>query len=82
MAMNSWTIETTLATAARNAVLPWKSIDATPLIRPVRPSDSQAQIDKCLSCTKIACTNCLHGRKSKYVSKKLIAFQNAKCAEA
>ena len=66
---------------AMSAVAPWRSIDAKPPINFDRLVDSQAQIDKCLSCSKHDCTNCLHGRKSTYVSKKLMAFQNA-CAEA
>lgn len=65
---------------AMTAVLPWKSLDASQPINFDRLVDRQAQIDKCLSCSKSYCTNCLNGRKTKYVSKKLIAFQNA-CAE-
>lgn len=77
--MNSWVIEASLARAARNAVPPWNSLDAAPMIKSIRLIDTQEQINKCLSCPKIACTNCLHGRKTNYVSKKLVALQNAKC---
>lgn len=73
--VNDLSIDVKLVDIAMNAVLPWKSIDATPPINFNRLVDSQAQIEKCLSCPKLSCTNCLHGRKSKYVSKKLIALQ-------
>ena len=63
------------------AVAPWKSLDAKYPINFERLIDSQEQINKCLACTKCDCTNCLHGRKTKYVSKKLITL-NAACAEA
>ena len=65
---------------AMSAVLPWKSLDASQPINFERLVDRQAQIDKCLSCQKCECSNCLHGRKSKYASKKLVAFQTA-CVE-
>ena len=78
--MNDLSIDVKLVDIAMNAVLPWKSIDATPPINFNRLVDSQAQIEKCLSCPKLSCTNCLHGRKSKYVSKKVIALKA--CAEA
>lgn len=68
-----------LTRMALGAVRPWKSPDANPTFSMKRLTDSQAQIDKCLSCQKCECSNCLHGRKSKYVSKKLVSFQA--CAE-
>lgn len=78
--MNDRFFEDMLIKSARGATLPWKSMDALPPVKIGRAMDSQAQIDKCLSCSKCDCTNCLHGRKSKYVSKKVIALKA--CAEA
>ena len=67
---------------AMYAVVPWKSADAKLPINFNSLVDSQAQIDKCLSCDKCDCTNCLNRRKSTYVSKKLMAFQSATRIEA
>lgn len=69
-----------LTQMAFGAVRPWKSPDATPPVSFKRLTDSQAKIEKCLSCPKYECSNCLHGRKSRYVSKKLVAIQQ--CTES
>ena len=79
--MNDRDLEKTLVCSALGAVKPWKSSDAKYPVSIQRMSDTQAQIDKCLSCPKYACTNCLHGRRAKKsVSKKMIPLQTS-CAE-
>ena len=48
-----------LLTSALGAKLPWKSVDAELSLNSYS-GDTQEQIDKCLSCRRLACTNCLY----------------------
>lgn len=73
--MNGRRSDSIVVRMAIGAVNPWKSPDAKSPVNFNRLVDSQEQIEKCLSCSKCDCTNCLHGRKSTYVSKKLASFQ-------
>ena len=50
--------------SAFGAKLPWRSIDAEREGFNYTGSDTQEQIDKCLSCKRLACTNCLYERTS------------------
>lgn len=52
--------------SAFGAKLPWKSVDAgaSTLKGYGYYGDTQEQIDKCLSCSRLACVNCLYERTS------------------
>lgn len=67
------------------ACWPWESLDSVEkdyrgslqlvLKSDIEAQDRQREIDKCLSCKKMKCTNCLDKKKSGYVKKKLVVRQ-------
>ena len=74
-----------LALRALNAVRPWESVDSLEkdyrgslrlvLKADLDAQDNQKEIDKCLSCKRMYCTNCLDKKKPAREKQKLVMRQ-------
>ena len=74
-----------LVLSALTAVRPWESVDSLEkdyrgslrlvLKADVAAQDTQKEIDKCLSCKRMYCTNCLDKKKQARERKKLVVRQ-------